>query len=59
MISENYFHVRHKNRQKHNKPFKLLIFELNSHLGPPNYIATFKKLNLLHINSVYLVFSSL
>ena len=33
IISQNYFCVRHKNRRNCNQHFKLLFFELNSHLG--------------------------
>ena len=35
-IGKNYFCVRHKNRRTHNQHFKLLFFELNSHLSPSN-----------------------
>ena len=31
--AENYFCVRHKNRKKHNKQFKLLFFKIWLHFG--------------------------
>ena len=49
-MTENYFCVRLKNRREHNQHFKLLFVKLNS---------TGRKLNFLHMNSVYLVVSSL
>ena len=55
----NYFCVRHQTRPKHNQHFKMLFFGLNSHLGPSSEMPTRRKLNLLHINSIYFVFSSL
>ena len=56
---ENYFCVHHKNSQKYNQRFKLLFFKLNSHFRPSDLIHICRKLNLLLINSVYLVVSSL
>ena len=58
-MTGNYFCVRHKNRWKHNQHFKLLYFKLNSHFGKSNWIFASRKLNLLSINSICLVVSSL
>ena len=54
----NYFYVRHKNRRKQNQHFKLLFFKENLHFGTSEQISTYRKLNLLSIKSIYLVFSS-
>ena len=56
MITVNYFCVCHKNRRKYNQYFKLLFFKLNLHFVISNQISPYRKLNLLLINSVYLVF---
>ena len=58
IITENYFCVCHKNRRKRNQHFKLLFFKINLHFGTSDYISTDGKLNLLPINSVFLVFPS-
>ena len=62
-MTENYFCVHHKNKPKHNQHFKLafqlLGFKLNSHFRTSNYISACRKLNLLLINSICLVVSSL
>ena len=54
-----YFCAPHKNKRKHNQHFKLLYFKLNSHLGTSNSISACRKLDLLLINSICLVVSSL
>ena len=56
-MTGNYFCVFH--RQKHNQHFKLLYFKLNSQFGKSNSILACTKLNLLLINSICLVISSL
>ena len=58
-MTGNYFCVCHKNRQKHNQHFKLLCFKRNSHFGKSSKISECRKLNLLHIDSICLVVSSL
>ena len=58
IISVNYICVRHKNRRKHNQHFKLLFFKINLHFGTSEYISTYGKLDLLPINSIFLVFPS-
>ena len=47
------------NRQKHNQHFKLLLFKINLHFVAPNQISTHRKLNLILINCVYLLFFTL
>ena len=54
-----YFCDRHKNRQKYNQHFKLLLFRINFVFFTSNWMSTYGKLNLLLINSIYLVFFSL
>ena len=45
-------------KRKHNQHFKLLFFKINLHFGTSEYISTYGKLNLLRINSIFLVFPS-
>lgn len=59
IVSENYFCAIHKNRWKRKQHLKLLFFEKNMPLGTSKWISKYKTLNLFHISSVYLVFSSL
>ena len=40
------FCVYHKNRRKHNQPFELLFFKLNSYFGMSSYISTSREINL-------------
>ena len=58
IITVNYICVRHKIMQKHNKHFTLLFFKINLHFGTSDHISTYGKLNLLPINSIFLVFPS-
>ena len=50
-----YFCVRHKSRLELKWDLKLLFFKLNLHFGTSDVISTCKKLNLLPINSIYMV----
>ena len=59
IVTENYFCVRHKNRRKHNQHFELLYFIINIHFGASNQLSACSKINLLFINTIYLVLSSL
>ena len=52
----NYFCVRDKNRRNHNQHVQLLFFKINLHFVTRNKISTYRKLNLLLLNSIYLVF---
>ena len=58
IIIVNFFYVRRKNRRKRNKQFKLLFLKINLHFGISDYISTCGKLNILPINSIFLVFPS-
>ena len=53
-MTGNYFCVLHKSRRKHNQHFKL-----NSHFIKSNSTPAFTKLDLLLINSICLIVSSL
>ena len=44
--NENYFCVRHKNRQKRNQHFKLLFFTINLHFDISNKTSTSRKVCL-------------
>ena len=59
IVTENYFCVRHKNRRKHNQHFELLYFIINIHFGASNQLSACSKINVLFINTIYLVLSSL
>ena len=52
--NRNNFSVRHKNTRKHNQHFMI-----NLHFGISNSLSKYRKINLILINSIYLVFSSL
>ena len=52
-----YFCVRRKNRRKHSQLFKQLFSRINSHFGTSNQISANRKLNILLINSIYLLLS--
>ena len=58
-MTRNFFCACHKNRRKHNQNFILLYLKLNSHFGTSNQLSACRKLILLLINSIFLVFSSL
>ena len=58
-MNVNYFCVHHENRQKHTQHFKLLFFKKNLHFGASEQMSICGKPNLLPINGIYLVFSSL
>ena len=59
IVTENYFCVRHKNRRKHNQHFELLYLIIHIHFGASNQLSACSKINLLFINTIYLVLSSL
>ena len=59
IVTENYFCVRHKSRRKHNQHFELLYLIINIHFGASNQLSACSKINLLFINTIYLVLSSL
>ena len=56
---ENYFCGGHKNNWKHIQHFKLLFFKLNLYFDTSKYIYSCRKLNLLLVNSTYLIVSAL
>ena len=45
-------------QRKYNQHSKLLFLKINLHFGTSDYISTYEKLNLLPINSFFLVFPS-
>ena len=59
IITVDYFCVHHKNRRKPNQHSKLLYLKMNLHFDISDQISAYRKLNLLPITSIYLVFFSL
>ena len=59
IVVKNYFCVHHKNKWKKPQYFKLLLSLRNLNFGTSNLLSTCRKINLLLINSIHLVFSSL
>ena len=55
-MNENYFCVRHENSRKHNQHFELLLFTTNLHFVTSSQISIYRKLNLLLISNIYLLF---
>ena len=58
IITENCFCAGHKIKRKRIQHFKLLFFKPNLHSGTSNCISTCRKLNLLLVNSTYLIVSA-
>ena len=57
IVTENYFCVRYKNKRKHNQHFELLFFHDKFTLWHIK-LSKYREINLLVINSIYLVFFS-
>ena len=58
IVTINYLFLHHKNRQECRNYFKLLLSKTNTPFATSTSIYTCRKLNLLLINSIYLVFCS-
>ena len=53
ITTANFFCVRHKNRRTLNQHFRLLFLKINLQFDTSDYVTTYGKLSLLHINSIF------